>query len=238
VDFEDAGELSLFIDDSQVSLLEDMMAARGFLDTRQMAGAFQLLRSNDLVWSRRINEYLLGKRAPMTDLMAWNADATRMPYRMHSEYLRRIFLRNAISAGRYAAAGGPVALSDIANPIFAIGTTWDHVAPWRSVYKIGLYTDSEVTFLLTSGGHNAGIVNAPGRNDGSYQVATRRHGDPHVDPDTWLGRAPYHPGSWWPEWQRWLAARSGTQAVPPRMGNPAAGYAPLGAAPGEYVLQR
>ena len=232
VDFEEAGELTLFIDDSEVSLLEDVMRAQGYLDARQMAGAFQLLRSNDLFWSRRVREYLLGRRQPMNDLLAWNADATRMPYRMHAGYLRRLFLNNDLAEGRYEAFGRRVALSDIRLPVFAVGTTKDHVAPWRSVYKVNLYTDADVTFLLTTGGHNAGIVSDRGRADRSYQVATRRHGEPYVDPDTWAARAPREPGSWWPEWQRWLAERSGVPAAPPPF---AEGLEP---APGRYVLER
>jgi polyhydroxyalkanoate synthase len=232
VDFAEAGELSLFIDDSEVSLLEDMMRAQGYLDTRQMAGAFQLLRSNDLIWSRRVREYLLGLRAPMNDLLSWNADATRMPYRMHSQYLRRLFLGNDLSAGRYEARGRRVALSDIRLPLFAVGTAKDHVAPWRSVYKVNLYTDSDVTFLLASGGHNAGIVSEPGRTDSSYQVATRAHGEPYIDADAWAAFAPSHAGSWWPEWQRWLAAHSSSPGPAP---SPAQVIEP---APGQYVLQR
>ena len=232
VDFEEAGELTLFIDDSQVSLLEDMMRAQGYLDTRQMAGAFQLLRSNDLVWSRRVREYLLGRRAPINDLLAWNADATRMPYRMHSQYLRRLFLRNDLVAGRFEARGRRIALSDIRTPLFAVGTTRDHVAPWRSVYKAGLHCDAEFTFLLASGGHNAGIVSEPGRNDRSYQIATRCEDEPYVDPDAWAAVAPRHEGSWWPQWHEWLARRSGLPAAPPAPG-PA-----LAAAPGQYVLER
>ncbi|MGE3376589.1 MAG: PHA/PHB synthase family protein [Vicinamibacteria bacterium] len=232
VDFEEAGELTLFIDDSQVSLLEDMMAAQGYLDTRQMAGAFQLLRSNDLIWSRRVREYLLGTRAPLGDLMAWNADATRMPYAMHSEYLRRLFLRNDLTAGRYAVDGRPVVLSDIRAPLFLVGTAHDHVAPWRSVYKADLYTHVDTTFLLASGGHNTGIVSEPGRAGRGYQVQARDRDAPHVDPDAWLAQTPRRDGSWWPEWQAWLAARSGAPAAPPAPGRS------LGDAPGEYVLQR
>jgi polyhydroxyalkanoate synthase len=232
VDFEEAGELTLFIDDSQVSLLEDMMSAQGYLDTRQMAGAFQLLHSNDLIWSKRVREYLLGARPPMTDLMAWNADATRMPYTMHSEYLRHLFLRNDLTAGRYEVDGRPVALTDIHAPLFAVGTTRDHVAPWRSVYKVNLFTDAAVTFLLTTGGHNAGIVSEPGHAGRSYQVMARMHDEPYVDPDAWMAQAPRHQGSWWPEWQLWLARHSSAPAAPPAMGKA------LGEAPGEYVLQR
>jgi polyhydroxyalkanoate synthase len=236
-DFTEAGELMLFINESQITFLEDMMWAQGFLDTKQMAGAFQLLRSNDLVWSRMVRSYLMGERESMNDLMAWNADATRMPYRMHSEYLRHLFLDNDLVEGRYAVDGRPVALTDIRAPIFAVGTTRDHVAPWRSVFKIHLLTDTEVTFLLTSGGHNAGIVSEPGRPRRTYQMRTNSHQDHYADPDTWVATTPRQDGSWWPAWVRWLEARSGAPAAPPTIGAPAAGYAPIGDAPGIYVLQ-
>jgi polyhydroxyalkanoate synthase len=232
VDFADAGELGLFIDESEVAILEDMMSEQGFLDPGQMSGAFQLLRSNDLIWSQRITEYLLGERPPMTDLMAWNADGTRMPYRMHSEYLRRLYLHNDLSAGRYQVDGRPVALRDIRIPTFAVGTEKDHVAPWRSVYKINLYTDSDVTFLLASGGHNVGIVSDPAYPGSSYRVASRGRDEPYVDPDTWAREAPRAQGSWWPEWQRWLERHSGARVAPPEMGSA------LDDAPGQYVHQK
>lgn len=235
-DFTEAGELMLFINESQVAFLEDMMWEQGFLDAKQMAGAFQMLGSSDLVWSRMVRDYLMGERASMIDLMAWNADATRMPYRMHSEYLRRLFLNNDLAAGRYLVADKPIALTDIRAPIFTVGTVRDHVAPWRSTYKINFLTDTDVTYLLASGGHNAGIVSEPGRNGRSFQVMTRKENDRYVDPETFLAQAPQKEGSWWPEWVAWLNVRSGVSVDPPAMG--AAVYAPLGDAPGSYVLQQ
>jgi polyhydroxyalkanoate synthase len=235
-DFTDAGELMLFINESQVAFLEDMMWEQGFLDAKQMAGAFQMLGSSDLVWSRMVRDYLMGERAPMIDLMAWNADATRMPYRMHSEYLRRLFLNNDLAAGRYMVADKPVALTDIRAPIFTVGTVRDHVAPWRSTYKINFLTDTDVTYLLTTGGHNAGIVSEPGHDHRGFQVMTRKADDRYIDPDAFLAQAPQKQGSWWPEWVAWLATQSGEPVDPPAMG--AAAYASLGDAPGTYVLQQ
>jgi polyhydroxyalkanoate synthase subunit PhaC len=235
-DFTEAGELMLFISESQIAFLEDMMWEQGFLDGRQMAGAFQLLRSNDLIWSRVVREYLIGERQPLNDLMAWNADATRMPYRMHSEYLRHLLLDNDLAEGRLKLDGWPVALSDIRVPIFAVGTTRDHVAPWRSTYKINLQTDAEVTYLLTSGGHNVGIVSEPDGDHRSFQVTTKDVDGHYLDPDAFLARATRQEGSWWPRWVSWLAAHSGGAFAPPPFGDAAAAIKPLCDAPGTYVL--
>jgi polyhydroxyalkanoate synthase len=235
-DFSEAGELMLFIDASQIAFLEDLMWEQGYLDSRQMAGAFEMLRSNDLVWSRLVHDYLLGERRPMTDLMAWNADATRMPYRMHSEYLRQLFLNNDLAEGHLVAAGKPVALADIHTPIFAVGTEWDHVAPWRSTYKINLQVDAQVTYLLTNGGHNAGIVSEPSHQGRRYRVTTKTIDQPYLDPDGFLERAVQKDGSWWPEWSKWLSENSSASVMPPTMGAPQLSYATLGEAPGTYVL--
>lgn len=232
-DFTEAGELTLFINESQVAFLEDMMWERGYLDTTQMAGAFQLLRSNDLIWSRVSRDYLLGERASPSDLMAWNADATRLPYRMHSEYLRRLFLNNDLAEGRYRVEGKPVSLSDIHKPMFVVGTLRDHVAPWKSTYKIHYEVDADVTFVLASGGHNAGIVAPTDEQGHSHQVRTKAADAPYLGPDEWLSIAPRVEGSWWPTWIEWLKQQSGTLREPPQLGTE--GASDLPDAPGDYV---
>jgi len=237
-DFTDAGELMLFINESQVAFLEDMMWEQGFLDASQMAGAFQMLRSSDLIWSRMVRDYLMGERAPMIDLMAWNADATRMPYHMHSQYLRRLFMNNDLAEGRYVIGEKPIALADIRAPIFTVGTLRDHVSPWRSTYKINIMTDTDVTYLLATGGHNAGIVSEPGHDHRSFQVMTRKADDRYIDPDTFLAQTPKKEGSWWPEWVAWLNERSGEPVAPPALGGSVADREPLIDAPGTYVLQQ
>lgn len=237
-DFADAGELSLFIDESQVDYLEDLMWEQGYPGTRRMSGAFQLLRSNDPIWSRIVRHYLLGRRTPMTDLMAWNADTPRMPYRMHSEYLRRLFLSNDLFEGRYEVDGRPVALRDIHAPLFVVAAERDHVAPWRSVFKINLMNDTDITFLLTTGGYNAGILSEPGRAGRSLRMTRRPAGTRYVDPDSWFAAASPREGSWWAAWVDWLDELSGAPVELPAVGALAKGYAPLGPAPGRYVLKR
>jgi polyhydroxyalkanoate synthase subunit PhaC len=231
-EFSEPGELALFIDDAQVDLIEAMMWTRGYLASGQMGGAFQMLRSNDLVWSRILTEYLMGERPPMSDLLAWNADGTRMPYAMHSEYLKRMFLGNDLAEGRYRVAGHPVELSALRQPIFMVGTESDHVAPWRSVYKLHLLTGAEIRFVLTSGGHNAGIVSEPGHPHRHYRMATRAQDGPAQSSEDWLGHAALHEGSWWTAWGEWLADHSGPAGAPPPMGDA------LAPAPGLYVRER
>lgn len=232
-DFTEPGELGLFIDESQIAFLENMMSVKGYLDTHQMAGAFQLLRSNDLIWSRMIHDYLLGQRLPLSDLMAWNADATRLPYKMHSEYLRKLFLNNELAEGKYIVGSAPIALADINVPIFIVATERDHVSPWKSVFKINLLTDTDVTFTLTSGGHNVGIVSKPeNQSKQHYRSATLMGSDRYIDPDRWYERTKPANGSWWPTWEKWLKHYSEDKTKPPQIKNS------IDDAPGKYVLEK
>jgi polyhydroxyalkanoate synthase len=237
-DFTDPGELALFIDEGQVAFLENLMWRRGYLDKRQMRNTFQMMRSNDMIWSYRFYNHLLGERRPVSDLMAWNADGTRLPYRMHVEYLNGLFLHNALAHGEWRVDGAPVNLHDIHVPIFSVGAVQDHVAPWRSVYKLHGLTGADHTFVLTAGGHNVGIVNPPGQPKAQYRLRQRHHGERLLTPDEWLDATPAVAGSWWTAWVAWLARHSGKRVAPPSMGTRDAGLPPLDKAPGTYVHQR
>jgi len=235
-DFSEAGEITRFISPSHLSFLDTLMWKQGYLGIENMGGAFSSLRASDLIYAGAVDRYLLGKVAPPSDLMAWNADGTRMPYRMHSQYLRKLYLENQLARNKLVIDGRPVALADISAPLFVVGTESDHVAPWRSVFKLHELTRTELTFLLTSGGHNAGIISGPSHPRRRYRVHTRQPGDKYVDPDTWLEQHAPVAGSWWPVWNAWLDARSGEAVAPPPMGAPEQGYRVLDAAPGGYVF--
>lgn len=235
-DFHDAGELRLFITDSQLALLEDMMDERGYLEGPRMMGTFNLLRANDLIWSRMVREYLMGERRRLIDIMAWSLDGTRMPARMHAQYLRSLYLANDLAEGRFKVDGRTIALQDIRVPLFVLGTEWDHIAPWRAVYKLHLSLDTQVTFALTSGGHNQGVVSPPDTPGRVHRIGTRDDGHSYLDPDAWLAAHDPREGSWWISWQDWLKRRSSpVLQQPPTMGHAAAGYPILAAAPGDYV---
>ena len=236
VDFHDAGELRLFINDSQLALIEDMMWMQGYLKAEEMSGAFHILRSNDLIWSRLIKSYAMGEREKPLDIMLWSDDSTRMPYRMHSEYLRQLYLENRLAEGTMIVDEHPITLRAITTPIFLVGTEWDHVAPWRSVFKLHLLTEKELTFVLTNGGHNAGIVSEPGHAGRYYRIKKQAASGTYIDPDTWLEVADYKIGSWWPEWTLWLKQISPNETNPPPLGNPSKGFPIIGPAPGEFVL--
>jgi polyhydroxyalkanoate synthase len=234
-DFTEAGELQLFITEDQLDFLNDTMQAQGFLSSAQMGGTFRMLRSNDLVWSHAIRDNLLGGQDTPNDLMAWNADGTRLPARMHIEYLRRLYLDNDLAEGRFPVTGRPLALDDIKLPMFVVGTEHDHIAPWHSVFKLHLQNDGELTFVLTSGGHNAGIVSEPGHPHRHFRIRVRDAGGRTLGPDEWERDTPPQDGSWWLEWNAWLDRHSGPHVDPPPMGGP--GFMPLCDAPGTYVLE-
>ena len=239
-DFSEPGELSIFISPAQLAMLEAMMWKEGVLESRQMGGAFQLLRTYDLLWAPSIATYLKGERMGVNDLMAWNADGTRMAYRMHTDYLHQLYLNNDLAEGRYVANGEQLSLSDITVPMFVVGTETDHVAPWRSVYKVGrLVRSGDYTFCLTSGGHNAGIISGPQHPKRRHRVHASKAGARLLSPDRYLEKVEPMPGSWWPTWAKWLEEHSSERKVaPPPMGAPKQGLKPLCAAPGEYVLAK
>lgn len=237
IDFIEAGELLLFLDESQIAFLEDVMWEKGYLDRPQMARAFSAIRSEDLIYSRAVRRYFLGKEDVPTDMGVWVTDTTRMPARMHSEYLRGLFLENRLTTGRFAVEGRVITLKDITAPVFAVGTETDHIAPWRSVYKTQLFADSDLTFVLTSGGHNGGIINEPSAERGHFRCSVRHAGTSYIGPDAWFEQNAAQPGSWWPTWVDWLDEKSSHVGPPPVTGTAAKGFAPQQAAPGTYVHQ-
>ena len=230
LDFSQPGELGVFIDEAQVENLERRMNERGYLEGSEMASTFNLLRSNDLVWSFVINNYLLGKDPFPFDLLYWNSDSTRMPARMHSFYLRNMYLKNLLGVpGGIELAGVPMDLSRVKVPAYFISTAEDHIAPWKTTYKGAKYLGGPVRFVLGGSGHIAGIVNPPAAK--KYQYWTN-DAFPETA-DAWLASATAHPGSWWEDWQRWMEAQNGGERVPARV--PAN---PLEDAPGSYVMLR
>ncbi len=237
-DFSEPGELAVFITPSQIAMLEAMMSKTGVLESERMGAAFALLRSRDLMWGPAVHQYVRGERPQVNDLMAWNADGTRMPHRMHNEYLERLYLKNELATGEFTLGGHEVDLTKLHLPMFVVGTETDHVAPWHSVYKLRALTrSSDYTFLLTSGGHNAGIVSGPVHPKRRHRLLAWSDTSTTLSPEQWLKRAPLHEGSWWPAWERWLTVHSATEQVParalPAQGTSADGT--LGDAPGSYV---
>lgn len=232
-DFTEAGELLLFITKSEVNFLKSMMWEQGYLDTKQMSGSFQMLRSYDLIWSKMVQDYMHGTQRGMIALLAWNADATRMPYKMHSEYLEKLFLNNDFAEGRFTVEGKHIVAENIQIPAFVVSTEKDHVAPWKSVYKTHLLINSDITFVLANGGHNAGIVSEPGHEGRSYFIRERTKDSAYLDPGTWLTEAESRSGSWWTAWHKWLVKQSTPKLVTPPILNEK-----LPPAPGTYVLKK
>jgi len=215
LDFSDPGELGVFIDEEQVASLEKRMAAHGgYLEGSEMATTFNLLRANDLVWSFVINNYLLGKDPFPFDLLYWNSDSTRMPARMHSFYLRKLYMQNLLrKPGGISLAGVPIDLSAVKVPCYFISAIEDHIAPWKSTWRGSQALGGAVRFVLGGSGHIAGIVNPPSANKYHYWT-----NDASAEaPEAWLKGATRHPGSWWGDWQAWIEAqRGGGQRVPAR----------------------
>ena len=230
LDFSQPGELGVFIDEAQVENLERRMNERGYLEGSEMASTFNMLRSNDLVWSFVINNYLMGKDPFPFDLLYWNSDSTRMPARMHSFYLRNMYLKNLLGVpGGIELAGVPMDLSKVTVPAYFISTAEDHIAPWKTTYKGAKHLGGPVRFVLGGSGHIAGIVNPPAAK--KYQYWTNE--DFPATADEWLASATQHPDSWWEDWQRWMEAQNAGECVPARI--------PSGAiedAPGAYVTRK
>ena len=237
IDFREAGEITTMLGEGTFVFLEALMRKQGYLTMENMTGAFASLRVSDLIYDPMMQRYLLGKDRSLNDLMAWNEDGTRMPYKMHTEYLRNCYMENNLAEARYEVNGRAVCVGDIRVPAFVLGTATDHVAPWKSVYKaMRLMTNNEMTFALTTGGHNAGIACGPDHPRRKHRIATREAGDLYIDPDDWQAQNELVDGSWWPAWNAWLDARSGERVKPPSMGKPKAGYKALRDAPGIYVF--
>ena len=237
-DFDEPGELMTFIDENQLSYLEDIMYSQGYLRGDQMSAAFELLRPKELIWYKAMQRYLLGEKEVVSDLMAWNEDTTRLPHKMHSEYLRHFHLDNQLVEGNYKIEGELILLEDIKTPLFVVATEKDHIAPWKSVYKIHLYTKiPEITFVLANKGHNGGILSEPGHKNRSYRMGKSTLNSRYLDPDVWYRKSKSETGSWWTKWHKWLAAQSGKKVSPPDMGSPKHGYKILDEAPGIYVKE-
>jgi polyhydroxyalkanoate synthase subunit PhaC len=232
VDFAEAGELSVFIDEEQLAALEERMNAKGYLEGRDMATTFNMLRANDLIWSFVVNNYLLGKSPFPFDLLYWNADSTRMPAAMHGFYLRNMYQENLlIKPGGISLDGVPIDLGKVKTPVFLLSTREDHIAPWRSTYAATQIYKGPVKFVLSASGHIAGVVNPPGSKYGHWE----NDKNPPT-PEEWLAGATQHRESWWPVWERWITKSAGG-TVPAR--HPGDGkLKPIEDAPGSYVKVR
>ncbi len=230
VDFTEAGDLTVFIDEGQLEQLDKQMAEKGYLDASAMAGTFNMLRSNDLIWSFVVNNYLMGKDPMPFDLLYWNSDSTRMPQALHSYYLHRMYHENRlVTPGGIVLGGVPIDLTRIKTPIYMQAGKEDHIAPYKSVFKGVNHFSGPTKFMLAGSGHIAGVINPPAANKYNYWT---NDANPK-DLDAWLEGAVEHPGSWWPDWQAWISKRSGKK-VPARV--PGDGkLAIIEDAPGSYV---
>ncbi len=230
MDFAEAGELGVFIDEEQLKSLEEKMHRRGYLEGSEMATTFNMLRANDLIWSFVVNNYLLGNEPFPFDLLYWNANSTRMPANMHSFYLRKMYQENLLcEPGGISLAGVPIDLRRIKTPAYFLSTREDHIAPWKSTYKGTQLLSGPKRFVLAASGHIAGVVNPPDGGKYSHWINT----DLPAEPEQWLASATEIAGSWWPDWHRWVSAQA-KKTVPAR--NPGDGkLKPIEDAPGSYV---
>lgn len=230
IDFAEAGDLTVFIDDTQLEALESRMSERGFLDSSEMATTFNMLRANDLIWSFVVNNYLLGKQPFPFDLLYWNSDSTRMPATMHAYYLRNMYQKNLlVKPNGLNLMGTPINLTKITTPSYVLATREDHIAPWMSAYLATQVYDGEVIFTLADSGHIAGVVNPPGKKKYCYWVSDK------LPPtaEAWFKTAKEHPGSWWEHWHSWQSKRCGTKVKARKPGS--ARYKPIEPAPGRYA---
>ena len=233
VDFTFAGDLMVFVDEERIQQLEAHMKEQGYLEASRMATAFNMLRSNDLIWPYVVNNYLRGKKPFAFDILYWNSDATRMPAANHSFYLRNCYLTNKLTKGEMEIAGTTLDLRKVKVPVYNLATRDDHIAPAKSVLFGSQYFGGPVKYVLAGSGHIAGVINPPGKPKYQYWTGGPPEGS---DLDQWLTQAEEHPGSWWPDWLTWLKAH-GAETVPARkIGN--GKLKPIEDAPGSYVKVR
>jgi polyhydroxyalkanoate synthase len=233
-DFSKVGDTAVFLGETAIDFVEQQMMERGYLDSREMSNMFNLLRSNDLIWSNVVNNYLLGQKPPAFDLLYWNSDGTRMARAAHSWYLRNTYVENnLIQPGKVALKGERLDLGKIAFDTYAVGAEKDHIVPWQAAWQLTRLTDGKVRFVLASSGHIAGIINPPG-GKGTYWV--NEGNGPAGTPAEWRQSSTRKDGSWWMDWASWLAEHSDERVKPPPMGNTA--YPPLDDAPGLYVMEK
>lgn len=230
VDFTQAGDIRVFIDDTQLESLENRMSERGYLDASEMATTFNMLRANDLIWSFVVNNYLLGKQPFPFDLLYWNSDSTRMPAAMHAFYLRNMYQKNLlIQPGGITLLDTPINLTKIETDSYILATKEDHIAPWMSTYVATQTYDGDVTFTLADSGHIAGVINPPAKQKYCYWTNAKLP----ATPEAWLKQAKQTPGSWWEHWHAWQSARCGKQVAARTPGSKK--YKPIEPAPGKYA---
>jgi polyhydroxyalkanoate synthase len=236
-DFAEVGDTAVFMDEPQVEFMEQQMLERGYLDNRKMANMFNLLRSNDLIWSNVVNNYLLGQKPPAFDLLYWNADGTRMARDAHSFYIRNTYLENnLIKPGKVEVLGRKIDLGTIEGEAYAVGAEKDHIVPWDSAWKIGQVTNAKTRFALANSGHIAGMINPPSKGKGKHWVNESGDAGSAATAEEWRQNATEHEGSWWEDWTNWLEPFSGDEVDPPKMGSEK--YPPIEDAPGSYVKEK